>query len=145
MKLLRDIALISALLLVLSIEVHADNRVHNNDQNQNSAVKNQKSASKYEPDNTGINVRDRNDKNLTADDQSSSGNDTELAAKIRSSLMKADELSTLAQNVKVIVQRGVVTLRGPVNNSEEKRIIEQKAVQVAGLSNVRNEIEIKVN
>ena len=90
-----------------------------------------------------MNIRDRNDRRPTADDQSSSVNDTELTAKIRSSVIETNSLSTNAQNVKIIAQNGVVTLRGPVKNAEEKRIIGEKAQQYAGLNNVKNELEIR--
>jgi hypothetical protein len=52
-------------------------------------------------------------------------------------------LSTYAHNVKIIAQDGKVTLRGPVRSEEEKKNIEQKAIDVAGAGNVTNEITIK--
>ena len=45
--------------------------------------------------------------------------------------------------MKVIVQNGTVTLRGPVHSEEEKRAVEAKAVEVAGASNVKNELSVK--
>lgn len=124
-------------LLLLTLPVAVLNAAADNRSDQKAA--------KYAPDNTGINVRDRDPSRLTADDQSSSGKDTELAAKVRASLVSEDSLSVLAQNIKVIAQAGVVTLRGPVKSAEEKKIIEDKAVKIAGLDNVRNELEIKKN
>lgn len=109
-----------------------------------SAVKNEQEAAKYAPSNTGRNIRDRNEHRLTADDQSLGASDTELIAKIRSSLIATENLSILAQNIKVISQKGIVTLRSPVKSIEEKKIIESKAVQVAGIKNVRNELEVEV-
>jgi osmotically-inducible protein OsmY len=38
-----------------------------------------------------------------------------------------------------------VTLRGPVKTQEEKKAIESKAKQVAGVKNVENQLEIASN
>jgi osmotically-inducible protein OsmY len=47
-----------------------------------------------------------------------------------------------AHNVKVVTAGGVVTLRGPVESEQEKRLIEDKAMQVAGVSRVDNQLEV---
>jgi osmotically-inducible protein OsmY len=65
-----------------------------------------------------------------------------MMQKIRKSLMDDKSLSSSAHNVKVIAQDGKVTLRGPVRSEDEKRIVEQKATEVAGSGNVVNEISI---
>ena len=55
----------------------------------------------------------------------------------------ADEaLSTTAKNVKIITINGVVTLRGPVKNPQEKGMIEAKAQQIAGVDKVDSQLEI---
>jgi osmotically-inducible protein OsmY len=56
--------------------------------------------------------------------------------------VKDKSLSTYAHNVKVIVQGGAVTLKGPVRSDEEKQSIEAKAGQVAGTDKVTDQIEV---
>ena len=50
-------------------------------------------------------------------------------------------MSVQAQNVKVIAQNGVVTLRGPVKTEQEKTTIEALA-KSAGATRIDNQIEI---
>ena len=57
--------------------------------------------------------------------------------------MKDSDLSVTAKNVKIITANGRVTLRGPVNNAEEKVKIEKYAKTSAGNLSVDNQIEIK--
>ena len=45
----------------------------------------------------------------------------------------------------IITNDGQVTLRGPVKTEEEKKAIEGKAKQVAGVKNVENQLEIASN
>jgi osmotically-inducible protein OsmY len=52
-------------------------------------------------------------------------------------------MSTYARNVKVIVRNGTVVLKGPARTEEEKIAIEAKAVEIAGASNVKNELTVK--
>src|ERR1041385_8893131 len=67
------------------------------------------------PDNTAVNARDRDDNTLTPGDQGTSEADREVTRNIRRALMKNDQLSTTAKNIKIITVNGKVTLRGPVN------------------------------
>jgi len=94
------------------------------------------------PDNTGVNVRDRNDVSLTPDDQGGSEPDRRTTAAIRQSLTANDQLSTAAKNIKIITIDGKVTLRGPVNTEAEKSAIEI-AVKQAGVVTVDNQLEVK--
>ena len=94
-----------------------------------------------EPDNTGRNVRDQDDKTLTPGDQSNSAPDVELTRKIRKGITSDDTMSVQARNVKVITQGGVVTLRGPVETQQEKQSIETLAKN-AGATRIDNQIEI---
>ena len=98
-------------------------------------------ATDYEPDNTGRNVRDRDDRLPTSGDQSESEHDRQLTQKIRQAIVEDDSLSTSAHNVKIITIDGVVTLRGPVKNSEERNAIGAMAVKIAGASKVKNQLE----
>jgi hyperosmotically inducible periplasmic protein len=92
------------------------------------------------PDNSGTNVRDRDDQTKTAGDQSESEADRTISQNIRQSLT-ADN----GKNVKVITVDGKVTLRGPVKSDQEKAAIAAKAQQVAGVKNVDNQLEIATN
>jgi hypothetical protein len=93
-------------------------------------------------DNTGVNERDRNDANLTPEDQSQSAADLDLVKRIRQSISADDSLSANAKNVKVITRDGMVTLRGPVKNEQERKSIEEKATLIAGAGKVSNLLEV---
>ena len=93
-------------------------------------------------DNTKVNKRDRQKSEATADQQKENGPDRDLAKNVRQALMHDKSLSTYAHNVKVIVEHGVVTLKGPVRSEEEKRSIEVEAAKVAGAENIKNELTI---
>jgi len=95
-----------------------------------------------EPDNTGRNVRDRNEATKTPADQSENEVDRTITQNIRRAITSDDSLSTNAKNVKIITNDGTVTLRGPVKSEKEKADIEAKAKQVAGVKNVDNQLEI---
>lgn len=101
-----------------------------------------KQVSQVEPDNTGRNVRDRDNQTKTSGDQSENEADRKITQDIRSALTSDDSLSTDAKNVKVITSDGTVTLRGPVKSAKEKTQIEAKAKQVTGVKRVENELEV---
>jgi len=109
------------------------------------AAKTQVTAAKAAPDNTEKNVRDRSGETLTPGDQSSSEADLALTQQIRQAVVADDTLSTNAHNVKIITNKGVVTLRGPVNSLQEKEAIDAKAQQIAGATKVKNELEVAAN
>jgi len=94
------------------------------------------------PDNTAVNQRDRAPENLTPMDQSNKPSDLKMTQEIRRAIVKDDRLSTDAKNVKIITIDGAVTLRGPVKTDQEKAAIAAKAAQLAGDSNVHNELEV---
>jgi putative membrane protein len=96
-----------------------------------------------EPDNTSRNARDRDGKTLTPLDQGNSGSDTEITAQIRKQIIARDGMSVNARNVKIITQNGKVTLRGPVNNADEKRIIAEIAGRVVRAGQVDCLLEVK--
>ena len=99
-------------------------------------------AADYPADNSGKNVRDRQDNARTPGDQSNSKSDMAITQEVRKAVVADKALSTNAHNVKIITQNGVVTLRGPVKSPEEKAMIAAKAKQVAGVKNVDNQLEI---
>lgn len=92
-------------------------------------------------DNTGVNVRDRGDAKVTAQDQSESETDRTLTQEIRKAIVADDSLSTNAKNVKVITINGVVTLRGPVANEQEKNKVAAKVNAVTGVKRLENQLE----
>ena len=102
-----------------------------------------RAAGPYAPDNTGINVRDRNTGAMTAGQQSNSSSDIALTQRIRRSIMKDDSLSTMAKNVKIVSANGGVTLRGPVKTEKEKSRVAAKAKAIAGVDNVDDQLEVK--
>jgi hyperosmotically inducible protein len=95
-------------------------------------------ASQAKPDNTKSNKQ----ATTTADQQKNNKTDRELSREIRKAIVDDKSLSTYAHNVKVIAQHGTVTLKGPVRSEDEKRTIEQKAAEVAGAANVKNELTV---
>jgi len=109
---------------------------------KNRSEDKQVSQSAVEPDNSGRNVRDRDDQNKTTGDQSENEADRTITQNIRRAVTADDSLSTNAKNVKIITNDGTVTLRGPVKSEKEKAEIEAKAKQVAGVKRVDNQLEV---
>jgi osmotically-inducible protein OsmY len=93
-------------------------------------------------DNTAQNVRDKGGNTMTSTSQSESKSDLKMAADIRRAIVKDKRLSTNAKNIKVITDNGRVTLRGPVNSSQEKTLIAAKASAIAAAGNVDNQLDI---
>jgi len=94
------------------------------------------------PDNTGRNVRDRDDHALTPFDQGNSQADINATATIRKQILANDGMSVNARNVKIITLNGRVTLRGTVNSEQEKSRIGDIARSVAQPGNVDNQLEV---
>jgi hyperosmotically inducible protein len=109
---------------------------------KNRSEDKQVSQTAVEADNSGRNVRDRNDQTKTPGDQSENEADRTITQNIRQVITADDSLSTNAKNVKIITNDGTVTLRGPVKSEKEKVEIEAKAKQVAGVKRVDNQLEI---
>jgi hyperosmotically inducible protein len=97
-----------------------------------------------QPDNSARNVLDRNSSTLTPLDQGNSHADVNTTAQIRKEIIADSGMSVNAQNVKIITIDGRVTLRGPVNSEEEKRLIGEIADRVAHAGNVDNQLEVKL-
>ena len=95
-----------------------------------------------EADNSGKNVRDRDDAMKTAEDQSENEADRTITQEIRRAVTSDDTLSTNAKNIKIITNDGTVTLRGPVKSEKEKADIANRAKQIAGVKKVDNLLEI---
>lgn len=93
-------------------------------------------------DNTKMNKQMKENKELTADQQSENAADRKLTQKIRRAVVKNKSLSLYAHNVKIITRNGAVTLKGPVRTEEEKMTIEKTAAKIAGKGKVTNELEV---
>jgi lipid-binding SYLF domain-containing protein len=109
---------------------------------QPAAVTSQNSSGDVAPDNTVNNQPHQATSTTTADQQENGKSDLQLTASIRRSIVADDSLSTYAHNVKIVVQNGVATLKGPVRTAEEKAAIEAKAAAVVGQDHVVDQIEI---
>ena len=97
-------------------------------------------------DNSGRNVRDREDVTLTPGDQGNSPADREITQRIRKTIVSGPaDYSTTAKNIKIITVNGKVTLRGPVKTDAEKAGIVTLAKSVAGEGNIDDQLEVKAN
>jgi len=94
--------------------------------------------------NTARNFRDRDDRTVTPLNQGTSQADIDTTAQIRKEIIATKDMSMEAKNVKIITIDGHVTLRGPVNTVEEKRLIGEIANRIAGAGNVDNQLEAKL-
>ncbi|MDB6005418.1 MAG: osmY [Prosthecobacter sp.] len=102
------------------------------------------SNQRTDADNTANNERDKSGGTKTPLDQSNRPEDIKITQDIRKAVMADDGLSMTAKNVKIITTAdGKVTLRGPVNNEEEKTKIDALAKKVAGSMPVVNQLEVK--
>ena len=88
------------------------------------------------------NTRENKNNQPTADQQKETKTDRELAAKIRKSVVADKSLSTYAHNVKIIVQNGEVTLKGPVRSERESQAVQAKAQEVTPSSTIHNEMTV---
>jgi len=104
-----------------------------------------KSDDKVEANNTGINKRDKDASRITADQQSrGSKNDVEVTRIIRRAIVKDDSLSSSAKNIKIITLDGIVYLRGPVSNEDERiKIASIAQGVVVNSKTLTNQLEIK--
>jgi len=104
-----------------------DNRTASSSSNTASDANQTASAS-----NTGV----------TASDQPENDADRKVVQDVRKALTSDDSLSTSAQNVTVVSANGKITLRGSVKDQSEKQKIQDKAMQVAGVTNVDNQLTV---
>lgn len=103
----------------------------------------QNTSAQYPADNSGKNQRDTTQGPVTPENQKENEADLSITQKIRQAVVADDSLSANAKNVKIITANGTVTLRGPVSSIQEKDNIASKAKQIAGLTKVDDQIEIK--
>lgn len=95
-------------------------------------------------DNSAVNKRDRDSMAKTPLDQNENQADIDITAGIRKQVVDT-KMSVNAQNVKIITQDGVVTLRGPVKTADEKKQIEDMARNFAGVKSVDSQLEVEKN
>jgi hyperosmotically inducible protein len=96
------------------------------------------------PDNTKTNARDRQ-ASVTPIDQGNDQADLDTTQAIRKAVMADGTLSNDAKNVKIITNRGVITLRGPVTTLGEKNLVESMARRSAGANRVDDQIGVEGN
>ncbi|HEY9678789.1 MAG TPA: BON domain-containing protein [Drouetiella sp.] len=101
----------------------------------------QAQADDIKADNTKKNSKQYSGSNPTAQNQSNDKLAVDRTADLRKALMKKKGLSANAQNIKIIDESGKMTLRGPVDNANEKSVIEKLAKSCYGKDFV-NELEI---
>ena len=94
-------------------------------------------------DDSGRNVRDRDDRTLTPGIRGGSDADRAITQRIRQAVVEDDDLSMNAKNVKIITVDGVVTLRGPVKTAAEKTKIASVSAKADGVKRVDNQIEVE--
>jgi osmotically-inducible protein OsmY len=97
--------------------------------------------SSTQPDNSAHNKSQSQGK--TADNQKENTPDRKITQQIRKSITSDKSLSTYAHNVKIITQGGQVTLKGPVQNENEKQTVASKAADVVGAEKVDNQLTVK--
>lgn len=93
-------------------------------------------------DNSGSSARDHGAATVTADGRSNSVMDIAITMKIRDAILADKSLSVGAQNVEIITDAGVVTLRGAVGTMAEKASIGAAAQRIGGVKRVQNDLEI---
>jgi osmotically-inducible protein OsmY len=96
-------------------------------------------------DNTDINQRDKGAATKTPQNQSNKDQDRTQLAAVRRAIVGEKSLSSMAHNVKILVDNGSVILRGPVKDAGEKAQLEALAKSVAGITGVDNQLDIKSN
>lgn len=96
-----------------------------------------------EIDNAASGLRAPGERALTPFDQGNGKADLATTAQIRQEIIADKDMSVNARNVKIITLNGRVTLRGPVNTADEKRLIGEIADRIAQAVNVDNQLEVK--
>ena len=88
-------------------------------------------------------VRDHDSNRMTPGDQGTSPQDVEMTRNIRKEILAQKGMSMSGQNVKIVTFNLLVTLRGPVATTEEKKLIYDIACRLAGSDKVTDEMEVK--
>jgi hyperosmotically inducible protein len=102
-----------------------------------------RTAEQAPADNTRRNIRERDEAHVTPLDQGENDVDRGITQKVRQAVVSIDGLSMNAKNVKIITNGGIVTLRGPVESTDESDRIMQIATSVADVKRVDNQLDVK--
>lgn len=78
----------------------------------------------------------------TSSDQGGAEADRTISQKVHQAVNADDSVSAAGKNIKIVTVDGKVTLRGAVKDQNEKNNIGAKALQIAGVKNVDNQLEI---
>lgn len=70
-------------------------------------------------------------------------NDEQINRSIKDAIMADPVLAKFVDKINIVVERGVVTLKGVVDSSDVKSNIESKVKAVTGVKKVVNDIEVK--
>jgi hypothetical protein len=108
-------------------------------------VRNTSDTARTASDNTAVNRRDANADTKTPIDQKENQADINLTAKIRRQVLEVKDLSIDARNAKIITADGNVTLRGPVQSTEERETLVRIAREAAGEEKVDNQLEVAIS
>jgi hypothetical protein len=93
---------------------------------------------------SGKNARSGDSLSLPVLEQGKSQADTDITAAIRQQIMENQQMSENARNIIIITSDGHVTLRGPVDNGEEKRLIGLIAERLAPSRSADNELQVQL-
>lgn len=102
-----------------------------------------KSNNRAEIDNTERNIRDRETGALTPGMQMENEGDLRLTQEVRRIIVSDDSLSPNAKNIKIITRNSVVTLRGVLDNNEERRAINSRIREIRGVRHVEDLTEVR--
>ncbi len=117
-----------------------------NDSQADSSVSTTQTNVSVDADNSGKNVRDRESATLTPGDQGKSDADREITQSVRKAVVSGtNDYSFSARNIKIMTVGGKVTLRGPVKTDAEKSGIVAITKNVAGVTDVDDQLEVKAN
>jgi hypothetical protein len=78
----------------------------------------------------------------TAEGQAAVTTDQELISRVQDALRQDPTLASAADNIQITASNGTVTLTGSVSSEQEKADIGAKARQVAGVTQVNNQLEV---
>ena len=92
-----------------------------------TALSQSASAVPTKADNSQANAGDLSKSAVTAQKQDNKHGDVKKLGKIRRHIMSTKGLSVDAQNVKILVSKGEITLMGPVKDEAEKTKVEEIA------------------
>lgn len=77
--------------------------------------------------------------------QAQASPDAQLAAKIHQALLDDKALSGYASTIKIIVNDGLVSLKGAVKSDADKKAIGEKTDAIAGAKNVMNNLFVSAS